>query len=381
MHARNTAQSLAIAALLAGASASADIFVEFSAMSSVVAPSIVVDGITITAESGGAPANVVILNGDGLGVEGGTDDAMNYNEKLIFSYDGFCSGSTRYQTHDAADADCDGKFGESLIIPTDLTGASFAPYSVFGRAGNQNQFVTRAAEGAPVTGFEIHSKSTQIWISRLWVEKIGQVKVIDFASMADFEGSSLSVADVEIAATDATGIPGTVSVHSGYGLSVKGGTAGALPDYRVSDFESLVFSFLDLKPDAVSVLYNPIINGDHGDGNADGVYSKSRVLPIDSSTNLGYYERDLGFDAWDDLLPVSINVAVGWAPFDKFSLFTNYFHPLCPSTGNLDSFRVEKIAYCFTEEAEECYADCNGDGVLNILDFVCYQEMFNAGCP
>ncbi len=29
----------------------------------------------------------------------------------------------------------------------------------------------------------------------------------------------------------------------------------------------------------------------------------------------------------------------------------------------------------------DCYPDCNGDGVLNILDFVCFQLSFTAGCP
>ena len=28
-----------------------------------------------------------------------------------------------------------------------------------------------------------------------------------------------------------------------------------------------------------------------------------------------------------------------------------------------------------------CTADCNGDGNLNILDFVCYQNAFQLGCP
>jgi hypothetical protein len=27
----------------------------------------------------------------------------------------------------------------------------------------------------------------------------------------------------------------------------------------------------------------------------------------------------------------------------------------------------------------DCYADCNGDGVLNILDFVCFQGRFQQG--
>ena len=30
--------------------------------------------------------------------------------------------------------------------------------------------------------------------------------------------------------------------------------------------------------------------------------------------------------------------------------------------------------------AVECFADVNGDGMLNILDFVCYQAHFLDGC-
>jgi hypothetical protein len=32
-------------------------------------------------------------------------------------------------------------------------------------------------------------------------------------------------------------------------------------------------------------------------------------------------------------------------------------------------------------EGDDCPADCNGDGVLNILDFVCFQGVFQAGDP
>jgi hypothetical protein len=60
----------------------------------------------------------------------------------------------------------------------------------------------------------------------------------------------------------------------------------------------------------------------------------------------------------------------GWSPFDGFRLDAD---PV-----SADSFRVEKIAYCVMEP---CYPDCNGDGVLNILDFVCFQGEFTSGCP
>jgi hypothetical protein len=35
----------------------------------------------------------------------------------------------------------------------------------------------------------------------------------------------------------------------------------------------------------------------------------------------------------------------------------------------------------FTAEVGGCLADCNGDGVLNILDFVCFQGLFQTQAP
>jgi len=33
------------------------------------------------------------------------------------------------------------------------------------------------------------------------------------------------------------------------------------------------------------------------------------------------------------------------------------------------------------DECESCVADANGDGVLNILDFIAFQAQFTIGCP
>jgi len=37
---------------------------------------------------------------------------------------------------------------------------------------------------------------------------------------------------------------------------------------------------------------------------------------------------------------------------------------------------------CFQQSfgSQDPVADCNGDGQFNILDFVCYQQLFNDGC-
>ena len=39
------------------------------------------------------------------------------------------------------------------------------------------------------------------------------------------------------------------------------------------------------------------------------------------------------------------------------------------------------IAYAASGTPSGCFADCDGNGVLNILDFVCYQGLFQAGDP
>ena len=44
--------------------------------------------------------------------------------------------------------------------------------------------------------------------------------------------------------------------------------------------------------------------------------------------------------------------------------------------GLFNNFQVNII-----RDTPTCYADCNGDGVLNILDFVCFQQEFQKGCP
>jgi hypothetical protein len=41
----------------------------------------------------------------------------------------------------------------------------------------------------------------------------------------------------------------------------------------------------------------------------------------------------------------------------------------------------KKIATLLVGSGAPCVADCNGDGVLNILDFVCFQNKFVSGCP
>ena len=51
----------------------------------------------------------------------------------------------------------------------------------------------------------------------------------------------------------------------------------------------------------------------------------------------------------------------------------------CNGDGSLNI--LDFVCYQGTFQAGDPGADCNGDGSLNILDFVCFQSEFQAGCP
>ena len=46
--------------------------------------------------------------------------------------------------------------------------------------------------------------------------------------------------------------------------------------------------------------------------------------------------------------------------------------PKVPSIG--DNLTIEQLEDC-------CYADCDGNGVLDFFDFLCFQNEFAVGCP
>jgi Dockerin type I domain len=47
--------------------------------------------------------------------------------------------------------------------------------------------------------------------------------------------------------------------------------------------------------------------------------------------------------------------------------------------GNLDI--LDFVAFQQLWQQQDAAADCDGNGLFNILDFVCYQQLFQAGCP
>jgi hypothetical protein len=55
----------------------------------------------------------------------------------------------------------------------------------------------------------------------------------------------------------------------------------------------------------------------------------------------------------------------------------------CPAdcNGDLALNILDFVCFQGLFQAGDPSADCNGDGVLNVLDFVCFQGLFRAGCP
>ena len=51
----------------------------------------------------------------------------------------------------------------------------------------------------------------------------------------------------------------------------------------------------------------------------------------------------------------------------------------CDANGALDV--LDFVCFQIIYQADDPAADCNDDGALNILDFVCFQSLFQAGCP
>jgi hypothetical protein len=55
----------------------------------------------------------------------------------------------------------------------------------------------------------------------------------------------------------------------------------------------------------------------------------------------------------------------------------------CPADCNADGALniLDFVCYQLLFQSDDLAADCNADGALSILDFVCFQGLFQAGCP
>jgi len=93
-----------------------------------------------------------------------------------------------------------------------------------------------------------------------------------------------------------------------------------------------------------------------------GDYFDIAVDPTDDTTfwMVGEYASDIGWETWIG----TFTLACG-ADFN--------------GDGSLDV--LDFVAFQEAFVAGEASADCDADGVLNVLDFVCFQVSFQAGCP
>jgi len=57
--------------------------------------------------------------------------------------------------------------------------------------------------------------------------------------------------------------------------------------------------------------------------------------------------------------------------------------PACPADVNGDGMLniLDFVAFQALFSQQDAGADCNGDGLFNVLDFTCFQSVFNVGCP
>jgi hypothetical protein len=42
---------------------------------------------------------------------------------------------------------------------------------------------------------------------------------------------------------------------------------------------------------------------------------------------------------------------------------------------------LDFVAFQQLWQGQDAAADCDGNGAFNVLDFVCFQQIFLAGCP
>jgi hypothetical protein len=104
-------------------------------------------------------------------------------------------------------------------------------------------------------------------------------------------------------------------------------------------------------------------------GMEPGVAADAGIMRFDAEENLyiggQYFDVNTGAD--------------GMAVFKYPSLVTGDCAADCNADGDLNI--LDFVCFQNVFSAGDIAADCNADGDLNILDFVCYQNLFSAGCP
>jgi len=100
-------------------------------------------------------------------------------------------------------------------------------------------------------------------------------------------------------------------------------------------------------------------------------------LGLSGTATFRFEGEKVGEDLWKYTSFVNNEIMIDGEPIDREAAAIE-IHTLASS--NPDVPFVEKVAYDHFEFGG-CLADCNGDGLLNILDFICFQELFEAQDP
>jgi hypothetical protein len=125
-----------------------------------------------------------------------------------------------------------------------------------------------------------------------------------------------------------------------------------------------------------------------GDGAYDGV-----MLKLDEDGNVAWTEQfdwyglndsfhDIAVDV-DGGLVVAGVIGVGEEEGDGNMVVVRYDLAGCPADINGDGGLnvLDFVAFQLLWQAHDPAADCDANAEFNVLDFVCYQQLFIAGCP
>lgn len=145
-----------VTALLMGASqvaVSQEVFLDFKTFGTQVTSALELADVSITADDGAAPAQVQMLNLNGLGVVGGAaDSTTDGSEALHFDLGGHAF-SARYHVGLANNLDLDGKLGESTLEAFD--GSTSLGVVALDDVGWKN--VVSFFGGDPITSFTVRA--------------------------------------------------------------------------------------------------------------------------------------------------------------------------------------------------------------------------------
>lgn len=262
-----------------------ELFLDFARADAAFVEQLQVEGVTITASRNGGPARIARVPGCGIGVEGGPTAGINPGETLTFAFDGFCASEVIYMVEGASDLLGDGRFGEVLIEPIDLTGEAFPARKTHGATRTHLQRVTGAPGCGPVAGFSVQaspcSSEEEHWIANLELNVILSNYVIDFTALGNHEASMFMVGDVVIAADTTPGGSSRLSIREGCGLSVFQAANGEVHPGSAGN-ERLILQFMST-PSGIS-----LVNREGEAGAVAGATGEVTLTPMDGTRNLGF---------------------------------------------------------------------------------------------